>query len=68
MPVRKFKRVEEMDRASWLAPDDPALLRRIAYVWTLARKMSPRRFPPGVYKHRSIEALNEQCAEWERSP
>ena len=64
MPVRKFRSVAEMDAASWRAQDDPELWRAIAYTWALAERLCPRRFPPGVYKHRNIEELNRQTEAW----
>jgi hypothetical protein len=39
--------------------------RRIAAVWRLAARLAPQRFPPGVYRHRSIEEANRQAEEWE---
>lgn len=65
MPVRRFHSVEEMESEAWLAADDPRLARTIAAVWASARRMAPRRFPAGVYKHASIEDLNRLEAEWE---
>lgn len=65
VPVRRFHSVEEMESAVWLAADDPRLARTIAQVWASARRMAPRRFPAGVYKHASIEDLNRLETEWE---
>lgn len=67
MPVRRFRSVEEMESSVWLAVDDPALARTIAQVWATASRMAPRRFPPGVYKHGSIEDMNRAESEWETS-
>lgn len=65
MPVRRFRSVEQMESSVWLAADDPNLARTIAQVWATASRMAPRRFPPGVYKHASIEAMNRAESEWE---
>ena len=67
MAVRKFRSVEEMEAhtPTWLSPDDPQLARSIRLCWELAAAASPIRFPPGVHKHRSIEALNRQTDQWE---
>ena len=60
MPVRKFRSIEEMSaEPAWRSPGDPALYRAMAFVWELARRMNPRRFPPGVYKYRSIEEMDQ---------
>jgi hypothetical protein len=60
MPIRKFRSIEEMSRnqSLWRQPGDPELYRAMALVWTIARQTNPRHFRPGVYKFRSIEAMN----------
>ncbi len=67
MPVRKFRSFEEMEdeRGKWKTQDTPALWRAIRATWSWARRMAPRRYPPGVYKHRTIEELNRQTELWE---
>lgn len=57
MPVRKFRSVEEMNTPVWRRAGDPALFRAIAGLWNVGRRTSTRRFPVGVQKHSSIEAL-----------
>jgi len=37
----------------------------MAAVWGFAASASQMRFPPGVYKHRSIEESNRLRDEWE---
>jgi hypothetical protein len=56
-----------MDGAAWLDADDPRLPRAIRYCWELAARLTPVRFPAGVYKHRSIEELNACTDRWERA-
>ena len=65
MPVRKFRSVEEMSCNLWYAPGDPRLWDAMAAVWGFAASASQMRFPPGVYKHRSIEESNHLRDEWE---
>jgi hypothetical protein len=65
MPIRKFRRVEDMEREKWREPGDPALFRAIAAVWAFGRHTRPRRFPPGVYRHVSMAALNAQTERWQ---
>jgi hypothetical protein len=65
MPVRRFKSVEEMERTVWIDRDDPRLWPTISSVWALSARLCPVQFPPGVYKHRSIEGLNLQTETWE---
>lgn len=65
MPVRKFHSVAEMEASAWLEPGDPRLARAVRLCWDLAARLAPIRFPPGVYKHRSIEELNACTDAWE---
>lgn len=65
MPVRRFRSVEDMEPSVWMDRDDPRLWPTIASVWALSVRLRPAHFPPGVYKHRSIEAMNRQTEAWE---
>lgn len=67
MPVRKFRSLQEMEDALWRQPGDPELWRAIASVWRFAEQTCPRRFPPGVYKHRSVEDAKRQRELWEEA-
>ena len=64
MPVRRFRSVEEMERPLWRKPGDPSLYRAIAGVWGFGLRTRVRSFPPGVYRHRTIEELQVQRARW----
>ena len=69
MPVRKFRSLEEMQEMEdslWREPG-PELWRAIASVWRFAERTCPKRFPPGVYRHRSIEDVQRQRAVWEEA-
>lgn len=65
MPVRKIRDLVEMEDSLWREPGDPALFRAIREVWRFADATCPRRFPPGVYKHRSIEEAEGLRERWE---
>jgi hypothetical protein len=68
MPVRKFRSVEDMPSPPWREPGDPALLQALAIVLATARGVTPPHvFPPGVYRHRTIESLNRQREEWSQA-
>ena len=68
MPVRKFRSVADMPAPPWREPGDPALYRSLAIVFATMRGVVPRRaFPPGVYRHRTIESLNRQRDEWNQA-
>ncbi len=67
MPVRKFRHVGEMEDTLWYERGDPALFSAIARVWDFAERTCRLRFPPGVYKHRSIEEMDAQREVWEEA-
>jgi hypothetical protein len=67
MPIRKFRSVEEMKCDLWYEPGDPRLWRAIEGVWDFALSASGLRFPPGVYKHRTLEESDRLRADWERA-
>ncbi len=64
MPVRKFRGVEEMSNPRWL-PSGPALWNAMKYLGELGQRTVEQRFPPGVYKHRSIEDSEALRQRWE---
>lgn len=66
MPIKKFRDVSEMTD-TWLPPGSPELARAIRNVWELARCVCPLHFPPGVYKHRSVEDAEALRARWEQA-
>jgi len=66
MPVRKFRRVEDMTPPPFRVPGGLALQRSIAFVLNTAAHMSPLRFPAGVHKHRSVEEMDAQQNAWRR--
>ena len=53
-----------MKRRTWREPGDPSLYRSMRFILDIGRRTRPRRFPAGVHKHRSIEALNTQTERW----
>lgn len=64
MPVRKFRSVEEMPGNVRYEPGSPELFRAIRALWEFSARVFPRHFPPGVYKHRSIEDAQRQREIW----
>jgi len=64
MPVKKFRSVADMPDPPRRQPGDPALYKAIAGLWEFSRHANPRRFPPGVYKYRSIEEMNRAQEQW----
>ena len=66
MPVRKFRTVEEMEGNTWYDTGDPRLFRAIQATWDFAHRVTQPRFPPGVYKHRTVEEAEVLREEWEK--
>jgi len=67
MPVYKYRDIAEMPDRSWCQPGDPALFRAIRATWDLARRTTLPRFPPGVYRHRSIDSAEALREDWEKA-
>jgi hypothetical protein len=67
MPVYKYRHVDDMEDRSWREPGDPALFRAIRGTWEFARRTVRPRFPPGVYRHRSIAEAEQLRDAWERA-
>ncbi len=61
MPVRKFRRVDQLG-----VPERPSvpLWRRLAELWKLSRRLYPRVLPSGVHKNRSIEEAARRRRQW----
>ncbi len=68
MPVRKFRRVEDMEAPTWRRPGDPALYRTMNAVWDLGARMSRRVHPYGVTKYSSIEQMSQAQEKTAREP
>ena len=65
MPFKKLRSLQEAEEAVWREPGDPGLWQAVRGVWKLSTRLFARQFPPGVYKHRSIEDANRQREAWE---
>lgn len=59
MPVKKYRSVEEMPPVPPCETLDENCLRRIAALWARSWALSPRIYPRGVFKFRSIEEAQE---------
>jgi hypothetical protein len=67
MPVKKIRDLQEMEDSLWREPGSPELMRAIESVQRLGARTRPLGFPPGVYKHRSIEDAERLREEWEKA-
>jgi hypothetical protein len=56
-----------MEDTLWREPGDQGLFRAMESVWDFAERTCPRRFPPGVYKHRSIEEAQALAEVWDEA-
>jgi hypothetical protein len=69
MPVHKYRRVEDMpDAALQHDAGDPAIPRKIRYLWELSEALlSPvgTCIPRGVRKYRSVEEARADRDRWE---
>ena len=65
MPVHKYRDVASMPDRSWRSPGDPTLSQAIRHVWDFAQHTTQPRFPPGLYKHRTVEDAAVQRQAWE---
>ena len=69
MPIRKFRSVAEMDEARkdlWCDELDGKCLQRIADLWERSSRISPRRYPKGIFKFRSLDEAQAHREYWIR--
>lgn len=66
MPVHKYRDVSEM-KDVWYQPGDPRFFAALREIWRFSYEVCRPHFPPGVYKHRSIEELNAQTERWQEA-
>jgi hypothetical protein len=59
MPFEKYRGVEEMPPVPPCKSLDEECLRRIAALWRWSSAVSPRIYPRGVFKFRSLEEAQE---------
>lgn len=64
MSVKRYRDVSEMPPLPREDPKDPRTFARIRDLWRFSHRLTPRLFPPGVYRYRSIE---ERQAAHERA-
>lgn len=67
MPVYKYKTFDEAKLALWCREPDRAYFRQLNSLWALADRLSPIKYPPGVFKYRTIEEAYRQRGEWDLS-
>jgi hypothetical protein len=64
MPWVKFRTFEEAERALRAPEPGPALWRRIASLWAFSARLSPPRYPAGLYRYRAIEEGQRDRERW----
>lgn len=60
MPVRKFRTLEEAEKALWREPFDSENLRIAASVTNIAMGLARITLPKGVFKYRSLEEADRE--------
>jgi hypothetical protein len=65
MPIFKYKSFEEAERALWNFNPDDAYLDRVAALFELAKGLNPIKYPPGIFKFKTIEEANRHREEIE---
>jgi hypothetical protein len=68
MPVRKFRSVADASKSPVrLRPGTKEHSLALRAVFSIAAQLSsPRRFPPGVYRYRSVGDAQAQRSRWAR--
>ncbi len=64
MPVQKFRSLKEAEQALWCDIPDDAHLDRLERWWSIVDQFSPRSFPTGVRKYRSLEEADRDREKW----
>jgi hypothetical protein len=67
MPVTKLKSLDEAAESLWRRSDDPLLWRQIDSLWRMSARVTHAVFPPGVHKHRTIDAANQLVEGWDQT-
>ena len=57
MPVQRFRSIEEMNAAPILVPAEEGIERFLRHCARI-RRLSRRRYRPGVYRFRSVEEMS----------
>jgi hypothetical protein len=65
MPVRKFRTLEEAERALWREPFDPQNLRITASITTTAMRLAGITLPKGILKYRTLADADDAREQWE---
>jgi len=69
MPIRKFRTLDDAGHPERLQPGTEKFSRALRGVFRLMARFAPaQRFPPGVFKFRSIEQAQAQRKAWTRMP
>jgi hypothetical protein len=64
MPLQKFQNLADAERALWCSHPDEEYLER----WCkIVQEMTPRSFPTGVFRYRTIEEADRERKAWLRS-
>jgi len=65
MPIYKYKTFEEAERALWNFHPDEAYFEKVAELREVANKLSPIKYPKGIFKFKNIEEANKHREKFE---
>lgn len=65
--VKKFKTLEEARRDLWEFNPDDKYYERVDKFFAMARKLVNRKYPPGLYKYKTIEEAQRHRKEMEEA-
>ena len=66
MPIEKFRSLDAIHQAVRIRTGTEEHSRALRSVFWMARLSPEQRFPPGVYKYRSLEEAQAQRQSWSR--
>ena len=65
MPVYKYKNFSQARKALWTFYPDKAYFKQVEDLWKTANKLSPIRYPQGIFKFKNISEANEHRRQYE---
>jgi hypothetical protein len=64
MPVQRFRSLADAERALWCQSPDEGYLERLERWWKIVDQMTPRSFPTGVFRYRTLEEADRDRKAW----
>lgn len=64
MPWIRFRTFEDAERALHVRERGPDLWKRIASLWEFSARLSPPRYPAGLYRYRTLDDAQRERQRW----